>query len=382
MLAVVTILRTYKRTIRVFVARRRIRDLCVFVFCKLFVSDEGGHFSLLDTLYRFFPSLATYPYKIEVEHTTRCNKNCILCEHTYWTEESRDLSFDEFRMIADQFPRLKWINITGEGSGFLNRDFLKIISYLRSRGVCVNFVDEFDFVDDRVARDLIAMGVNSVWISMDGATKETYEAIKVGCDFDRTLKNIRNFIRMRQKLGSPIPTLYFRFVVNRLNVSEMPRFIELIHSLGDVGDGGRVEFVGLLRFKEVDHLSLSRISPEILNATLDTAKRLGVRVSFSHAGKLRSIDKCVAWAEPYIMIGGYVLPCCAVLMSNNRPFLRGHSFGNVFSNSFPAIWNSERYRSFRQQVPRDRGQVPLLCRGCRAFDTTEREKKYGVSKQP
>jgi MoaA/NifB/PqqE/SkfB family radical SAM enzyme len=246
----------------------------------------------------------------------------------------------------------------------------------------VNFVDEFDFVDDRVARDLIAMGVNSVWISMDGATKETYEAIKVGCDFDRTLKNIRNFIRMRQKLGSPIPTLYFRFVVNRLNVSEMPRFIELIHSLGDVGDGGRVEFVGLLRFKEVDHLSLSRISPEILNATLDTAKRLGVRVSFSHAGKLRSIDKCVAWAEPYIMIGGYVLPCCAVLMSNNRPFLRGHSFGNVFSNSFPAIWNSERYRSFRQQVPRDRGQVPLLCRGCRAFDTTEREKKYGVSKQP
>jgi MoaA/NifB/PqqE/SkfB family radical SAM enzyme len=369
---------TYKKTLKFILKKRGVRGLYNFLFVKLFVADEGGEISLLDPLLSRFPHIAPYPYKIEVEHTTKCNKKCIICEHTYWDEESREVSFEEFKRIVDQFPRLKWINVTGEGSGFLNKDFLKIIRYLRSRDISVNFVDEFDFLTDEIARELIKIGVNCIWISMDGATKETYEKIKVGCSFEKTLRNIKNFIRLKEEMKSPLPTLCFRYIVNKLNVHEMPQFIELVHSFGDTGEGSRVEFAGLLKFKEIEHLFVPEIPEEILKATLKKAKELNVRVTFAHAGKLKPMKKCAAWTEPYIMIGGYVLPCCAVLMSNKRPFLRKYSFGNLLEKHFKEIWNSERYVRFRQMVPKDKGMVPILCKGCRAFDTSKREQIYGI----
>lgn len=382
---VISIPLKYRKSIWYILRKRGIRSVYRFLFVKYFVADEGGEVSILNPIISRFPFLAPYPYKIEVEHTTFCNKKCILCEHTYWDEKSERLTFEEFKKIVDNFPKLKWINVTGEGSGFLNPDFLKIIEYLRSKDVSVNFVDEFEFVDEEKARKLIELSVNCIWISMDGATKETYEKIKVGCNFEKVLENIKGLLKLKKELNSPFPHLCFRFVVNKLNYHEMPQMVELVDNLrkfGDLGESLRLEFVGLLKFREIEDLYLPEVPEQILCETIKKAKELKVPVYFSHLQEkeLPKVTKCAAWAEPYIMMKGYVLPCCAVLMSNKRPFLRKYAFGNVFENSFREIWYSERYRKFRKLVPKKKGEVPILCAGCRAYDTTEREKKYGVSK--
>jgi len=107
-----------------------------------------------------------------------------------------------------------------------------------------------------------------------------------------------------------------------------------------------------------------------------------VPVAFTHLDKkrLRDISQCASWAEPYIMMGGYTLPCCGVLMSNRRDFLRQHCFSNIFEKPFKRIWSSERYKKFRQMVNKKNATIPLLCVGCRGFDTSQREKKYGIDK--
>ncbi|TET84001.1 MAG: radical SAM protein [Candidatus Nealsonbacteria bacterium] len=383
---IINILREYKRSIKYVHKKRGLKGVYNFLFAKLFVSDEGGEMSLLDPLFRAFPWLVKYPYKIEVEHTTICNKKCIICEHTYWQEKSERLDFEQFKKIVDQFPKLKWINITGEGSGFFNSDFLKMIKYLRDRDVSVNFVDEFDLLDEEKARKLIEYGVNCIWISMDGAIKETYEKIKVGCNFDKVVRNIKMFLDLKKEYNSSLPTLCFRFIVNTLNYKEMPKMAELINSFkeyGDLGEGTKLEFAGLLTFKEIEKYYLPEVPEEVLEETVKKGKELGIKVQFSHIGesKLPPVKKCAAWAEPYIMIGGYVLPCCAVLMSNKRPFLRKNSFGNLNENSFKEIWNSKRYKKFRSLIPKDKGPVPIFCAGCRGYNTREREKKYGISKE-
>ena len=372
----------YKKTIKFLVKNKGIKFALHFLFVKYFVADEGGEIAILNPIITRFPKIAPYPFKLEVEMTTKCNKHCIFCEHTYWHERGQELSLDQFEHILNQFPKLRWINMTGEGSGFLNKDFLKMIECARARDISVNFVDEFDFLDATKARRLVELGVNCIWISMDAATKETYEKIKVGCNFDRAIRNIKNLLQVKQELKSPSPVLCFRFVITTLNVHEMPMMVELVHSLGDLGEGSRLEFAGLLKFKEVEQYYLPEIPEKILNATQQKADELGLSIAFSHSEKtkLPSVSQCAAWHEPYIMMGGYVLPCCALLMSNRRDFLRKYSFGNIFEKPFKEIWYSERYKKFRQMVPRKTGPVPILCAGCRAWDTSIREKIYGISK--
>ena len=373
----------YKKSIWYLLRKKGLKSVRNFLFVKYFVADEGGEAAVLNNLIGAtkLSSLAPYPFKIEVEHTTICNKKCIICERTYWKEKSERLTFEQFKQIVDQLPKLKWINVTGEGTSFLNPDFLKIIEYLRSKDISVNFVDEFDFIDEAKAKKLIELGVNCIWISMDGATKETYEKIKVGCNFEKAVGNIKMLLALKKQLRSPFPMLCFRFVVNKLNYQEMPKMVELVHSFGDLGEGSKLEFVGLLTFKEIEKYYLPEVPKEILEKTAEMGRKLGVRVRFSHISesKLPPVEKCVAWAEPYIMIGGYVLPCCAVLMSNKRDFLRKYAFGNLYQKSFKEIWFSERYKKFREMVLENKAKVPILCVGCRAFNTTEREKRYGCS---
>lgn len=381
----------YQRTVRYLLKKRGIRAAYNFIFIKLFVKEGEGSlglvYHLMEPFFTLFPQLRAkltpYPFNIEIEITNRCNKRCIICEHTYWKEPNKDLSFENFKKIVDQFPKLKWVNLTGEGDAFLNRDYLDMIRYLKAKDIPVFLVDSFDLITEDLAAELIKIGVDGIWISMDAATKETYEKIKVGCNFERSLNNIKKLIELKKQMESPIPELCFRFIVTSLNVHEMPQFIELIHSLGgrdSLGDGSRIEFAGLLVFDEVRHLFIPEIPGEILKATMKKAREMDVYVTFAHANenRLSPLECCMAWMEPYIMMGGYVMPCCAVLQNNSRDFLKKHALGNILKEPFREIWYSERYKKFRNIIPKAKDKVPILCKNCRAYNTTDREIRYGI----
>lgn len=378
---------SYKRTFFYLLRKRGIRAALNFIYIKTFVpTGEGagaGAFFLIGPIIKRFPVLAPLPRYVEFEMTTVCNKKCIICENTYWNEPSVHLTFEQFKRIADQIP-LKWVNLTGEGDSFLNKDFLKIIEYLKKKDVCVFFVDSFDFIDERISRKLVEIGVDGIYTSFDAGTKETFERVKVGCSFDRTVTNMRKLIDIKKELRSPIPDQCFRFVITNFNYQEMPKFIELVRSLGkpeELGDGVRIEYAGLLEFPEVEKYKIEKIPKDIIDETLRKSRETGIPVYFAHSEPDHHppLEHCIAWMEPYIMMGGYVQPCCAVLMSNKRDYLRKHALGNVFEQSFKDIWYSDRYKRFRDLVNKPDGKVPLLCLNCRAYNTKEREKKYGVA---
>lgn len=385
----------YRKTVFYLYKTKGFRAAYNFIYVKLFVVEGEGSWGLfylfLRPLFKIFPSLSErlcpYPSNLEIEMTTICNKKCIMCEHTYWKkgeQEQRHLTFREFKKIVDQFPNLKWVNLTGEGDAFLNPDYLKMISYLKKRRVPIFLVDSFDLINKDIAEKLLDLGVDGIWMSIDAATKKTYNKIKVGCNFDRAIKNFKYMLDLKKKKGIPIPEFCFRYTINKFNVHEMPKFVELIASLGtreEFGPRSHIDFTGLLGFKETQHLFVEKIPNEILEETIKRSKELNIPISFSHIGKgkdLPPLHCCIAWYEPYILMGGYVMPCCSVLMSNKRPLLRKYAFGNLLEKPFREIWNSARYRKFRRMIPKKDGKVPVLCAGCRGYDTTKREKTYGV----
>jgi MoaA/NifB/PqqE/SkfB family radical SAM enzyme len=359
-----------------------------FFYTKVFVPvGEGagaGFYLLFNPLIRKFPGLAPLPRYVEIETTTICPRKCIMCEHTYWKDqEERHLSFDEFKRILSQFPKLRWLHLTGEGSAFTNPDYVKMLEYVKSKDISLYLVDSFDHIPESAMEKLIDMKLEGVYISLDASTKATYEKIRIGCDFDRVLKNIKKFLDLKKQRGALLPEISFRYTVMKYNVEEMPSFLDLVASLGPrklLGNGGRIDFVGNLEFPEVKHLSVYELPQHVIDGVVSRTRKYGFNTFLSHTEPKRNptINQCICWLEPYIIMGGQVIPCCNILMSNKRTTLRKYSFGNIFEKNIAEIWNSPRYRDFRKNVNNPKGKVPFLCTLCRGYDFKSRKDTLGV----
>lgn len=342
--------------------RKDFKSFKNYIMARATVANVGP--GLPHALYKHWPKLAPYPREIEVEITTRCHLKCIHCEHTYWSEENRDLSFDEYKYILSQFPGLWWINTTGEGTAFLNKDFIKILEYTKSKGIFIKFVESFTSLTQKQMEEIIRIGVERIYCSMEGATKKTYEDIRIGASFEKVLENLKLFGELKKKMKSPLPEISFRFVIMGNNYKEVPDFIRLIKKL-DVGN--TINIVGTLDFNEIKHLSVKNKSA-FLEELTRISNENNISIPLGDTITQPPVTRCSCWVQPYIMMGGYVMPCCGVLMSNRRNFLRENALGNIFKTPFKEIWNSSRYKALREGVPKKTGKLDPMCVGCRSFD--------------
>lgn len=307
--------------------------------------------------------LEPYPSFLEVEVTTRCPLKCIICERTYWQEPNRDMSLQEFKGIIDQFPGLKWMGLTGIGESFANKDFLDMLRYVKGKNIFVELYDNFFLIDERIGREIIKMGVDKFFISLDAATKETYEKIRVGSDFGKVLDHLRAFFRVKKELKAHFPEVSFHYIVNSLNLGEIPQYIELVRSLVPEGRP-TVQFTRMLHsFPEVKNLFVE-IPENIIRQTEKKASVLGINVDWSAdvPGAKPLVSKCTEWLMPFIFANGDVIPCCAENEAGNREFQKKTAMGNIFQQSFKEIWRGERYKNLRRALRA--GQVPAACSKC------------------
>jgi MoaA/NifB/PqqE/SkfB family radical SAM enzyme len=232
----------------------------------------------------------------------------------------------------------------------------------------------------------VDFGVDRIYWSFEGCTKETYEAIRIGADFDRVVYNLKVLLETKKYYRSPLPEVCFRYCFFKDNVHEVPLIPRFLYNLvdGDVklyGDEPSINIVALLEFKETRGWECE-IPQDVVDQVDKECKELGFKTYWSHVTHIEEekapLDYCVFWSEPYIMITGHVVPCCAVLMSNNRKELEELSFGNIQEQSLRDIWYSKKYKDFRKTVVNPRKPVPKVCMGCRAFNTAERARRYGV----
>ncbi|MBI3814823.1 MAG: SPASM domain-containing protein [Nitrospinae bacterium] len=369
----------------------KLKEFINFYYTKALVpTGEGSqkwfyHLGLSNLIQKF-PDKAPLPRFFEIETTTVCNKKCFICEYLYWQKDAqvkRHLSLDEFKHIVNQFPDIRWINMTGEGSSFLNKDYTSMLKYLwEKHKTSIWLVDHLSDISFETLKKDVFPYVQGIYVSIDAATKKTYELIKIGCDYENVINNLKDIIKYKQTNRTPFPHLSFRYVILTENMHEMPLFLDLLNSIAKPNEWGGsssiVEFAGLLYFPEIYSHYLSGIPLDILKELLK--RKNGIEFRFSHAEERRNppIECCIAWMEPYIMMPGYVLPCCSVLMSNKRPFLREYSFGNLFEKDFKEVWRGDYYAKFRKMVVDPCAPVPKICAGCRAYRTEHRIKEYGI----
>lgn len=178
-----------------------------------------------------------FPEDIHVEITNDCNLQCIMCSRRKMKRKIGYMKFDLYRSIVDQCAEQGRVHLIPQAYGepLLHSDLFKMISYAKKRGIqSVSITSNAALLDEYNARRLIESGLDFLSISLDGATKETYERIRVNASFEAVRKNILNFFKIRERLDSALPKTALQMVRLRINQHEVEMFLKEYKDVADI----------------------------------------------------------------------------------------------------------------------------------------------------
>jgi MoaA/NifB/PqqE/SkfB family radical SAM enzyme len=173
-----------------------------------------------------------FPLQLDFELNYSCNFTCINCtwniESTAGKGKDTWFPFEVFcKIIDDAVPKgLKSVRLNYINEPLMRKDIVKFIEYARNAGVLdIYFSTNGSLLTEKVSRELIKAGLLRLQVSIDAATKPTFDKIRQGGDFDVIHKNIADFLRVREELGAHLPTIRVNFVKTSDNEHELDDFI-------------------------------------------------------------------------------------------------------------------------------------------------------------
>jgi MoaA/NifB/PqqE/SkfB family radical SAM enzyme len=328
---------------------------------------------IVNMMYRLQP----YPVYVEMEIVqTACPLNCIQCEKRYWDEPVQKVSFDDFKKVMDMFPNLKWAGINALGDPFTNKEYLKMIGHLSNKGVCQEVYTTATLCEEKDMEKFVEMGFEYMKFSVDAATKETYEKIRPGADWDKTMRNIKALDYYKKKHHSTFPIIEFHYLVHKPTINEAMDFLDVVKKL-DI-DVGNVMYSRLLHyFPEIKDLFID-FPEELAKQLAEKGRKLNIPVAFNADCQAMKppANECLAWWMPYIFPDGTVISCCCMNEQNRRQWQRDTSMGNVFQKHFREIWNDKPYTQLRNSLKVGKiRQANPVCNICNIYDIEKGEKK-------
>ncbi len=326
-------------------------------------------------LNKFLPKLGIdlFPPFLEIEPTTICSFRCICCERTYWREPSKNMSFQQFKKIFDDFGKPKWLGLTGIGSSYLNPDYHKMLAYAKSKGTIIEVFDHFaHFKNDSQIIELIEIGPDFQFVSTYGASKKSFEKVCVGSDYEKIEKNIEKFVKLKKQMKKRFPILNFHYIVTSESKNELLQFLELVHSLNT--EVGEILVTPMLHiYKEAKKYAVE-IDSDYVEKVKQKAKKYKIPITINMHAKQEveglerkpAINNCKEYNMPFIFVTGHVTPCCGQNEANARDWQKKMSLGNTLEKPFKDIWYSPRYVNMRKLIRQ--GKCPEECRLCPAYE--------------
>ncbi len=310
------------------------------------------------------------PRSLFIEVTGLCNLHCTICHRSYIKEELSAMTLNTFVEVAKIFPFVESVSLMGIGEPLTNKRILTMVSMCKSHGLSVGFNSNGVLLTSNLIRGLISSGLDNFVFSVDGATKETYERIRVGSDFDRVIDNIVAFFEMKEKLGRKNPTLGLEFVVTTRNIHELLPYINLAKNTGI----GRIVVSHVITFsaKQKGETLYNHIDPtyqKLWDDAMSKARNLGIHLVLPQLQPLEN-SKCrfKPWENFFVSWKGDIKPCCTYLhplplfYDGKEVKVPVVNLGNVHKENILKLWYSSNYSKFRDQILTK--EYTDICKNC------------------
>ena len=173
--------------------------------------------------------------KIYVEPTDLCNISCRTCIRNAWDEGMGRMSqttFDRILANARRLSPIPTIFFGGLGEPLFHKDTIHWIAQAHAAGARTELITNGTMLTEKCSRALIDAGLDVIWVSIDGATPESYADVRLGAELPKVIANLSRFRKMRQGSHRPHPEIGIAFVAMARNINDLPEVLRIGRSLG------------------------------------------------------------------------------------------------------------------------------------------------------
>lgn len=268
---------------------------------------------------------------IAIETYNVCNLRCKMCAYDRMTRKREKMGEDLFRKIVDDAAKsgIKSLSFSFYNESLLDPLLFERIRYVKSKGLCIEIITNGTLLKGEKLNEIFETEVDKVSFSFDGATKETYERIRMGANFEGVRKNILNFLCEREKRRRIKPLTTVGMTVSEDNLHEVKEFYQLWE-------------------RKVDQISAWKAD-----------NRCEIKPSRDFFTKEKQAYPCPLLLTDVLQVlsNGKVALCC---MDYDGLF----SLGDLKKQSIREIRNSPKFRQIADLHLSGRGYLVELCNNC------------------
>jgi len=275
-----------------------------------------------------------YPWGVDIGTTNLCNAECIMCPHSK-LKKMGTMDMKLYKKIIDNCKKLniKIITLSFFGEPFLDKTIIERIKYAKGKGMSVAFYSNASLLTEDLANKIVDSGLDSISISFDGYSKETYEKIRKKLKFDVVKKNILNLIETKRKMKKNNPSINLVLVELEENKGEIKQFYREWKN--------KVDSINIINMR---------------NWANDIQKK-GTKESFHFNKKIKRKPCALIWQKMVVDWDGDVVLCC-------DDWNHSTVLGNLKKQTIEEIWKGEKLNKIREAHVNDEFDKVPLCSGC------------------
>ncbi|MFW5856621.1 MAG: radical SAM protein [Planctomycetota bacterium] len=328
------------------------------------------------------------PRFLSIYPTWRCNLRCRMCHQEGRAEQAakEEFTLDQFRGLLDG-PNGRYVNSIRflGGEAFVRPDFPEMMDLCDARGISFIITTNGTFFTEEMVRRLEGYrNLGGIVLSLDGPEAIHNAIRRRPFAFEKLIEGVRRFRRKE--------LLSFNSVITAENIDQLEALLDVAADLGvrrlgfnlegylspadieastkavrawtgqEIDVGGNIHEDGeppapLAKLEERCRAALAHAEQRGLEVSLEPrmfTRDLGLYVSGDTLGKGLICRDLTTQPHCKVDPSGNVFPCEGIPTT----------FGNIFEESLPEIWNSSAYCEFRRRLAN--GLLPR-CRRCCAL---------------
>lgn len=276
------------------------------------------------------------PFSLRIENTNFCNGRCFMCPHSDMKRHSGTMNKKLYKKIINEVQQLgiKYINLHNFGEPLIDKNFVWKVKYAKSHQIeKVSTNTNGTLLNPKLIKEIIKSGLDELYISTDAATKKTYQKIRIGLNYIKLQKNIKDLIKTKKQLKSNHPKIILDFLEFYLNKHETQKFINKWKNI-------------------VDSVCISQIHDWSNKKKIDINKSINNYVEFSQTPcRLPFTEMLINW-------DGIVSLCC---QDTDGEVI----FGDINKESISNIWQNKKYQMIRNTHLKLKTNSLKLCKNCK-----------------